>query len=361
MGLHPVHSGRKRKKRMTKNPLLDRNRLVGIDLGRILAACAVISIHGLTIYPASGVAELPAGVFVALCRFAVPFFFVASGYFYARRIRQGTAPSAAFRAFSGRLLTLYGFWSLVYFVDPPLRAIADNGIIGAYGTRLEDLASRPVHALFVGPGFHLWFFVSLWCAAAVFHLMRAHRTPWLCAALGLLLYGFGVLAKAYDQSPCGIELAFDTRNGPFFSVLPFLIGAMIYDRRTEAPHSALGWGLALGGAVGHVAESTALYQLYGLSFGAHDYVFSTVFMGVGLFLILLPVGSATVGHRLARLGRVALGMYAIHPLVLFRIDLFESLVPAAVWIPFAIAAAIVASAIVALILARFGATARFVT
>lgn len=86
--------------------------LGGIDLGKFIAAVLVVLIHthplkwfsvDLEYYSVQGIARL-----------AVPFFFVCSGYLYARSALKKNWAWSTLGGYLKRLLIVYGVWSLVY-------------------------------------------------------------------------------------------------------------------------------------------------------------------------------------------------------------------------------------------------------
>ena len=88
--------------------------LEGVDTFRLLAIVGVVAIHTT---PALAPAARRAGEFdvavVAinqLARFAVPFFFTISGYFWGRKIRAGADIRATTLPMISRLLLLYVAW-----------------------------------------------------------------------------------------------------------------------------------------------------------------------------------------------------------------------------------------------------------
>src|SRR3954467_7636131 len=82
----------------------------GFDALRIFAAAAVVLLHSTTGPDATHVSSRLAAVRIA-CRFAVPFFFIAAGYFQRDVTRFEFATIA--RPIK-RLLPLYIFWTVIY-------------------------------------------------------------------------------------------------------------------------------------------------------------------------------------------------------------------------------------------------------
>lgn len=78
-------------------------RHAGIDSFLILAILAVIVIHS---RPFLGM-PMAEGVIDQMARFAVPYFYVISGFLYVKRIQRTDNPGLAFRQFSGRISLVF--------------------------------------------------------------------------------------------------------------------------------------------------------------------------------------------------------------------------------------------------------------
>jgi surface polysaccharide O-acyltransferase-like enzyme len=307
------------------------SRIESVDVIRMAAIVAVIAIHTTPFEPASATApsgELPYIIINQLARFAVPFFFAISGYFWGRRINTGMPVGAATLRTLRRLLLLYVAWCLFYLLPFSLQPFYDNGVLGPVKVlyhRLEYFANRPFTLLFAGTKDHLWFISALACAVAIsgLFLSRGWFRALLCVAAGLYL--FGLLTRAYAASPLGIEFGFNTRNGPFFGTLLFVSGYRL--SRFTPQRNWLWSGLLLcsAGALLHFAEIGYIWRHYQVPPTAHDYVIGTYFMGIGATLMALSGHPLLSGRHLATLGKYTLGIYAIH---YFFVDLLRPLDPA---------------------------------
>ena len=292
-----------------------KQRLLGIDSMRFIACVAVIMLH---CFPATGPVKT---IVDQAARFAVPFFFITSGYFLAAKLMKQDTPKA-YLQYVKKILILYLAWSAIYFLDPPLR----GNLLMVYQYRLYEFIQQPWEEIwFVGISGHFWFFISLMLTVLTFMLFRLSRLSYFLLLAGGL-YLVGVLAKAYQLTPIGLDLGINTRNFIFFSSLPFALGVMMRTRSWKVrPSAALlitGVGVAL-----HFTEAWFLRTYYATDM--QDYGFSTVLMGVGAFLLAKQGFSSLETHRLAQLGKLTLGVYAVHILVAQRLHLLyvEPLVP----------------------------------
>jgi len=304
-------------------PRTGTSRLDGVDAARALAIVGVVHLHlgpfrgpawaGTTAGLASGLASLVA-------RVAVPFFFVAAGYFFARKVGRGACPMATFRAQALRLLKLYVAWSALYVLAAAsLRAVNRHSLaagLDAVRERVGWAAERPVTFLLQGPQEHLWFLPALVLGSlALAAGLAAGWSAARVAAVGGALYAVALLAGSYAATPVGFSLGFHPRNGPFVSVLFVALGAVLASRPVARSTAALLLGAGLGLAL---AEALALRAAVGLDLSAHDALLGLVLAGPGLFLVARAADGAPAG--LARAGALTLGVYAAHPLVAMPLE-----------------------------------------
>ena len=298
----------------------DMSRIQSIDVFRVLAIIAVISIHT---SPFGGVENNQSYALLSVAinqgaRFAVPFFFVISGFFFAKKIYGGNRILPTTTSYLKRLLTIWLFFSIIYILPYDLIAAFEHGALGPIKVvywNLLAIANNPIQFIFQGTKVHLWFLVSLGISvviASVFigYFQRSHLA--LLIILSVALYGFGLLAKAYADTPIGINIDFNTRNGPFFSTVFFVMGVVL--SRFELNQNYLYYGLLvlLLGYTIHVGEIYYLYSSFGTLPTSHDYVFGTLFIGLGVSMMALSNHPLLKSRRLSNIGRYTVGIYAIH-------------------------------------------------
>jgi Uncharacterized protein conserved in bacteria len=186
-----------------------------VDRMRLLAILAVIVIHcNPFLYPLfhSPVEQLAEIVLARLARFAVPFFFVVSGYFLGRALARGDAPMATLGRRTRRLAMLFFAWSLFYLLVPVhLDELMKHGYLTDRLHLLHDyqLLSQPWMWLLQGTAAHLWFLPSLLMAIAIVAVAERLSLPGLVLPLGAALYLFGLLAGPYGHTPLGLRPGFD--------------------------------------------------------------------------------------------------------------------------------------------------------
>lgn len=250
-------------------------------------------------------------------RFAVPFFFVIAGYFWGTKIRSGFSLTSVSASMAKRIGFMFIAWSLIYLLPYDIRSIADYGLLGpikeAYW-HLSSLMHKPVDLVMQGTKDHLWFLNALIWSLGIsyFFLKKQHNT--MLIFISVVLYLTGILAKAYSNTPLGLHLHFNTRNGPFFGTIFFVSGYFLSRFNPNSGWFKKGMGLFGLGIVVHFSEICLLWKLYKIS-PYQDYVVGTYFMGVGIAVASLSniaLWENLCTPFLTNLSRFTLGIYGVH-------------------------------------------------
>ena len=288
------------------------SRLPAVDLLRVVGILAVIGLHvGYQTDPAAIARRFD---LAALCgqfeRFAVPMFFILSGYFWAGKCthRRDYWPRAL--ALARRLLFLFACWCAIYAAFDVAAAALRHG---SPAQGLATVAARhtgPLTLLLQGTRVHLWFLPALASAALISGaLLAAGRWRWL-AILAALTFLTGLAGKAYAPV-LGLSWHFNFRNGPFFSLAPFAAGVAL--RHIGPAPAWLGRGalIATAGLLLQLGEVAWLHGAWGASL-EQDYVFGTFAYGLGVAMFALSGAGARHLPRLAAVGALTLGVYVSH-------------------------------------------------
>ena len=295
-------------------------RQAGVDAVRAVGALAVVLIHVGPFRGAEweGTAAGLAGAFLnQLCRFAVPFFFLAAGYFFGRKLGAGAEPFALLRKQAMRLAVLFAFWSAAYLLVPAVLRGLNHRSLGSVSAFLAEKVSwavhHPVTSLLQGSAEHLWFLPALGLGLAALAAAHALRAPApLVATVAVGSYLVALLGGSYAPSPLGLPLGWDVRNGPLVAV-PFVFLGDALSRRAAVP-ARIAAALALGGLALSCLEAVWLSRAYGSPLASHDVLLGTALLGPGVFLLALAARGVE-GGILPRLGALTLGVYAAHMLV----------------------------------------------
>lgn len=226
------------------------------------------------------------------CRFAVPFFFLASGYFLAMRTRS---PYDEVKGILLRLLPPFLFWLLFYC------------LISGIDLSALDFAGSARLLLTGGPGFHLWFLPALGMGLTGVVLLRGAGRFVLLVTGGFVLLiacAFGPYAGllGLPDPPLGM------RNGPFFA-FPYATAGYLLGRSDFRPGVGVALTMTAAGLATQIAESHLLGGTLRMPF---DFTAGTLLFGTGVFLVALRPGPLSGIACLAPLGRAAFAMYGVH-------------------------------------------------
>lgn len=268
-----------------------------------------------------------------LARFAVPFFFTVSGYFWGMKIRKGQAVMPLSTLTAKRLLLVLAAWSLVYLLPYNAGAVMQYGPLGpikVWYWHLRDLASEPWLILFEATHQHLWFLIALLWSVGISAVFV--RMGWIkpLMVLAIALYVFGILTLAYAHTPIGMVISFYTLEGPFFGTIFFVTGYLLSGYTPHARWLKVGITFTLVGFALHAAESYLLWEWWQIR-PAHPYVFGTYFIGLGVTMIALCNPSALRNEALAKVGRVTLGIYVGHYILVEWLEPINALVSHPLW------------------------------
>lgn len=293
-------------------------RIQSVDVCRLAAIVAVIVIHTLPFSPLKPEIN---GRFGELgwainqtTRFAVPFFFIVSGYFWARKQRTSASPDADSWAMARRVALIFVAWSLIYLLPFDVQAMAQYGPLGPlkmFYWNIVNWLGNPVEMLVQGSKMHLWFLPALLCALAVSAFFMRRGWHVALGTLAVLMFVAGVLSKAYSATPIGIALPFDLRNGPFMSTLLFVTGVALSRQQSRSVWLVQGGLLFLLGMAIQVGELYLLSHVYATP-PYQDFTFGTWMMGTGFAMAALSNHPWLQSQRFAAIGMYTLGIYAVH-------------------------------------------------
>ncbi|MBQ4576748.1 MAG: acyltransferase, partial [Firmicutes bacterium] len=262
-------------------------RYASIDAARFFCALLVVAIH---VRPLETYTEL--GNFLldkGLCRIAVPFFFLVSGFFWARK--PMTVKSLG--SFLGRILILYALWTAIYY---PIVVESQN--MTNYWRR----------CILSGSYYHLWYYPAMIVAVLLtwfgFRLLapRAALTKPLnnrggaVVLIALVCYAVGCMGESYYGFFADNEavttlaekyfaLFWSTRSGLFFGFFFFALGAYLQKVRWTMSRRKAAVALAISFAL--MAVEILTLRSFGV---AKDYNLYFSLIPATLFLFLWLTG-----------------------------------------------------------------------
>lgn len=314
-------------------------RIHSIDAMRIIAIVFVVVIHT---DPFQGVTQygnmLNFGT-KAVSRFAVPFFFITSGYFFALKTAHRDPTSYLIRRIA-RLTSLYLFGlslTVPTFFGIRMAGVAHSGrsfrstVVGSLVEYLD-----PVELLYYGTSVSeiLWFLPALVFSLLFVYLLSSLGKPKYVLPVALCLHAVGLLGGTYVTF---VDVPFQVRDALFFGFFYTSLGYTVRTRSGEpsAEHSRLLFGFVLLFAVSQFVEFYVLgYPLRGEPFGSYvfapSYGISTALLSTSLFLYLLSRPTLFAETPLPAWGTYAVGIYVTHPAVFAILRLLRGALESAV-------------------------------
>ena len=313
-------------------------RIQSVDVFRFIAFVMIITLHTQPFRlppPAENkLYESLDAIITNAARFAVPFFFVISGYFWGVKLREGYAPIPFTLKKIGRIFGIFLFWCIVYLIpfDMLKSGMGIGDILDLIVANINTLLfHRPIMILLMeGTKLHLWFLVALMFSMAISAVFMHKNMKTSLLVFSIFLYVFGILAKAYEFTPIGISIRFNTLYGPFFGTLFFVSGYYLSGLKITSKWLLYGAVIFVIGSILHASEVYYLWRTTG-ELPQQDYVFGTYFMGIGFTMMALSNHPILQIDWLARLGNMALGLYVVHYIFVDLFSEFNKLHDSIIW------------------------------
>ena len=295
-------------------------RIISIDHFRVLAILAVVAIHTFAFWPYPTIYNLVQ----LLARFAVPFFFAASGYLFCIKHKDKPVTWQSIASPLRRIMGIFVIWSCIYAVAPVLipknwNVLSQQGLIDPLFNQVlliaHDIGQHPLFYVFEGPGFHLWFLPSLAMSLSLLALALHYQRVGLFVIFGISLFIFGLLAKAYANTSLGLHVNFNTRNGIVFSTVFVAMGAWLAKRSDKPPMSYAIIIFILGYLLQFFEAQYLHAQNPQTPVAGHDFLIGTLPLGIGALLIALAKPTLGTSLSIYRLAPHVLGIYAVHIIV----------------------------------------------
>lgn len=162
-----------------------------IDFMKFVMACCVVVIHTSPLQDVS--VDLNFWTQNCFVRIAVPFFFVASGFFLFRKL-SGKNPSSVFQNYWMRIFRVYVIWTVIY---API--LLWNILHGSQDiTHALWITFRNI--IFIASYFHLWFLHALLVAVPILAFFFHCNWKW-CQILAFGGIGYSVLLLFTSYHP----------------------------------------------------------------------------------------------------------------------------------------------------------------
>jgi surface polysaccharide O-acyltransferase-like enzyme len=269
----------------------------GIETARLVALLTVISLHA-NAYGLFGEDRMAGFAIDEVSRFAVPVFFLISGYLW--RDDAMAAPWQPLVGLFQKLAIPFLVWVAFYTACE----ITEFFYPGTFSnpTSIRSYIFIPMSG---GAGFHLWFLPALLIGTGLcwFGIGRFGLRGAIAGAVILYLVGTAVALYARSRNFDAIEWLY--RNGLFFAPIVLVLGYAM--RRMKMPGVPVFIALTVAGAAIHIAEGWYIFDR--LPKG-HDMSLGTVPLAVGVFGLFLHV--SVRADNLVSWGRDVFGAYLAH-------------------------------------------------
>lgn len=194
-----------------------------VDLFKLFFAIMVVATH--THALADFNAEWFMGTYIS--KFAVPYFFVASGWFLGRKMIQTSSQEdykKNGRAYYIRLLKVYAIWAPVQFL---LQIIADKWQ-GA-GKNLNDIILYRLHLWAVSsPGGGLWYIQAVIILTMILCISNKRTYRWCVFAASLMLFVCSMWLGAENANSPVIQILANGYNRIFLTTKNFAVRGVYY-------------------------------------------------------------------------------------------------------------------------------------
>lgn len=279
-------------------------RVYAIDFLKYFAAFAVVVIHAnpFEYVPLFGLEGERVDLIVeTLMRWAVPFFFMASGYFFGKKVTPGEANPNYLKRYVASLVKLYATWTAFYLAYDFLMTVWRNGSIAEY---IQAEKWSWLNFLYLGSPTsapHLWYLTALTWSIVIIYVFNRRRQLNLLLGIGLFLNLVGIFDAVNN---------FSTRETLFVGLFYTASGTLLAQREEHIlaiTHPRLFFLIPLLFLL-QVVERLTLFS--------GDYYLSTIPLVWLLFLFALRNRQLGHGTVIARIGANSDGIYLIHWLLL---------------------------------------------
>lgn len=300
--------------------LAEKQEFYAVDFFRLVAAFMVIAIH----YPPFenvGYA-LSGGFSNILCRIAVPFFFLLSGYFLGERIKN----SAKTISYVKKLIRFYLIYSVIYL------PLSFYGVINKGYSIWKILVRYLRGVLLTGSYRHLWYFLALIVSVGLLYLIvnKVKINDKALSGLCFVIYFVGVVGCLFETELRSIVFLkgpidfyfniFDDTKNVFFFGFPFVaLGYLVAKHREKFVFSTK-YILFLIFSVGIMCVEKVVEMAVAVSV-KQDMMISMVPTTCMLFLCIAFIKMKDSVGKMAELSRkMSMLIYVWHPFVGFCVE-----------------------------------------
>ena len=285
----------------------EKSRNMSLDVLKLIASYVVVFIH----FKFSG---LTGDIVDALARFAVPVFFMISGYFAYSNSTEKLISKMK------NIIKIYFLGAVIYICFYGILALYDVGIKGAmwYCILYFNPMSIVKFIVFNVPrsSEHLWFLVALIYVYGLHYFVVKWKIKdcvylWIGVVLLAihLLLGVGLSSMGIVIPPCVI------RNFLFMGY-PFYCIGMLIRKNEDLVHKKITYKRAMILILIGVIETVISYFIC----GGNELYIGSVLVAVALLIISLKTKEIQINEKIIKLSQTSIGIYLIHIMVGYSLE-----------------------------------------
>jgi surface polysaccharide O-acyltransferase-like enzyme len=256
-------------------------------------------------------------------RFAVPFFFIVSGYLFMNKIQKHPKPSAYLKKYTWNISKLYACWFVFYLLfGVVLRLFQNHGTLAERKGAVADYLTSSItfkDIFYYGSdtsGFQLWYLIALIWAVVIVFLFQRWKKIGLLMLISTVLYVTGLFGQSYSLF---FPLSFQTRDALFFGLFYTVLGAIfaLYGKQILSVLNARPMIYLASFFVFSALEIAERYWLVNIQHSKPgDYFISTIFLSASLFLFVLSSPGLGKNSFFSKVGKNSVGIYVVHICIL---------------------------------------------
>ncbi|MGZ9817685.1 acyltransferase family protein [Peribacillus simplex] len=293
-----------------------------IDFIKFFAIFSVVVIH---VFPR----DSQIGLFILdnVSRFAVPFFFTATGYLFGKKIILTRESIDYFKRYIIKILKLYLCWLFFYMMyDVLILYKVATDAPKEFEQYINQFSFLDLVYYGTGTsGYQLWFLTAIiWSVIILFGFFKFKKVK-LLLIISLILNLLGLFGQSYSMF---YDFPLSTRDalfiGLFYTTLGFFFAYNNFFEKSKSITNKTYLLLIFIFFTVQVVEGYVLDKVLSGSYG--EYFISTIFLTTFLFLFALNNKALGKDLFITKVGGRALGIYIVHVVFINIFDLILSAV-----------------------------------
>ena len=280
----------------------EKNRNMSLDVLKFIASYFVIFIH----FTFSG---LTGSIVDALSRFAVPVFFMVSGYFAYSNSTERLISKMK------KIIKIYFFGAAIYCCFYAILTLCDSGIKAAawYGVSYFNPVFVFKFVVFNLPrsSENLWFLVALIYVYGLQYFVvkwKVKDSVYLWTGIALLIIH---LLLGVGLSAFGVVVPIYMIRNFLFMGYPFFCVGMLIRKKEDLVHKIITYKRAIILIVIGLIENVISYFIS----GENELFIGSVLIAVSLLIISLKTKDIQINEKISKVAHTSTGIYLIHIMI----------------------------------------------